>query len=184
VKPVGQQLSFEDIALRAIATDLPKIETLTFRWRKLVRRLDPLGKDVSRATFQLVAGALADYADRNGESCYPTVAQLAADTGRSERAVQYALRELIRWRVVEADRSGGRGRASQYRLVGARANDRSVPVDKPVENERVPDLKGARADTKRVQPLAPQVRHEDRQFREPDLTAVQNAVELPLEATT
>jgi hypothetical protein len=160
VKPLAQQLSFEDIALRAIATDLPKIETPVFRWRKLVRRLDPLGTKPGRAAFQSVASALADYANRNGRSCRPTIARLCADTGFSERTVQYAIRELVRWRVVEVERAGGRGRASEYRLVCPGA------VNNAVDKKGCTDRKGAPGDTKRVHAGAPQVRQEEDRCRD------------------
>ena len=153
MKPLGQQLSFEDLALRAIATDLPKIETPVFRWRKLVRRLEPLGVKPSRAAFQGVATVLADYADRNGRSCRPSVATLVRDSGFGERTVQYALRELVRWRVVEVVREGGRGKASEYHLI--------CPGEKGVDKPRVHEQNGARDDVERVHGGAPQVRQRE-----------------------
>lgn len=160
---VPQQLSFEDIALRAIASELPKIETPVFRWRKLVRRLDPLGAKPGRAAFQAVAAALADYADRNGRKCRPSVETLCRDTGLGRRTVQYALRELVRWHVMAVERPGNGRKSTEYLLLcpGEKA------VDKPGEKSGVHDAKGARGDTGKVHPRAPQVRQRERSAEPP-----------------
>ena len=127
------RLDFTPFAVTAIATGLPNVQTPVFRWRKLVRRLDPFpDSNVSRLSFRAVAMALADYADRNGRRCRPSVAQLASDAGVSERTAQRALRQLEQWGILECSNRGGRGRAAEYVL--------RVPVYKPVQNGVVDDV--------------------------------------------
>ncbi len=86
-----------------------------WRWRKIVRRLDPpAGSPCSGAVFQAVAGALADHVDG---SCFPSVCCLATDCRISERSVQYGLAALEHRGVIRRDKRGGRGRATRYQLV-------------------------------------------------------------------
>lgn len=59
--------------------------------------------------------ALAGYADDRGE-CWPGLAQLATDSGRSERQIAAALAELVQLGLIERhDR--GRGRTTLTRLL-------------------------------------------------------------------
>lgn len=47
-----------------------------------------------KGSCKLVLMALANYAGRSGEDCFPAVATIMDETGLSERGVQYALRDL------------------------------------------------------------------------------------------
>lgn len=62
---------------------------------------------------------LARYAADDGTRCFPGVATLAEQTGRSERSVQRVLRVLEgrRYIVPVANATGGRGRRAEYRVV-------------------------------------------------------------------
>jgi hypothetical protein len=137
VRKDPQQLHF-DVALLGTADQLVSgtIATPVVRWRKLVRLFDPPpGSRCSRKSFQAVAAALADYADRNGSSCWPAVQRLVEDTGYSRRQVQYALAALEERRLVVRDTRGGRGRSSRYELVCRRPVDNpGEPVENPVDN--------------------------------------------------
>lgn len=61
---------------------------------------------------------LARYAADDGSRCFPGVAVLAVDSGRSERSVQRTLRALEGdgWIVPVANRYGGRGRTTEFIL--------------------------------------------------------------------
>jgi len=93
----------------------------------------------------LVLLALADHAHPDGTHAYPSVASLARMTRLSERAVQYALRELQQLGEIEVTRAGGgRGRTTEYRLSGMGADIA------PIGPERVQPA------TQRVQRAAPE----------------------------
>jgi hypothetical protein len=66
---------------------------------------------------KLVLTVLSSYADTDGY-CWPSVATLSADSGLSERSVQYALRHLQEVMVVEVKRyqreDGGQGSNSYW----------------------------------------------------------------------
>jgi hypothetical protein len=97
----------------------------------------------SRATLgsRLVLLVLADYADEDGGSCWPSVATIARESLLSERQVQYCLRHLEQLGEIEVAKGGGR-RSNRYRvLMGRGAN--SAPV------------RGAVDCTPGVQPIAP-----------------------------
>ncbi|MDP9356584.1 MAG: helix-turn-helix domain-containing protein [Chloroflexota bacterium] len=67
---------------------------------------------------RLMLLALADHADEDGGSIFPSVARLAWKTGYSERSVQRILRDLEGRGLlaVEGDKKGGRHRTTRYRL--------------------------------------------------------------------
>lgn len=69
-------------------------------------------------TQLLVMLALADHAHDDGSKCYPGVRYLAWKTGRSERQVQRALRELEAAGLIApvAYAAGGRGHATEYHI--------------------------------------------------------------------
>lgn len=145
-RPDGpRQLDFEDAYLRLVArAPLPNVGTPVVRWRKLARRVDPPpGSPVSASSFQLVAGILADYADRNGENCRPRVATIAAEARLNKRTVQRALAALEQRALIERDARGGR-RATRYRLV--------LPVEQA--GEQAGD--SAAGDDEGVSPVSPQ----------------------------
>lgn len=66
-----------------------------------------------------LAAALADIANDDGTSIYPSVAYVAWLLGRSERSVQTGLAELRKSCVLKvvAYRYGGRGNTTEYRLI-------------------------------------------------------------------
>lgn len=65
----------------------------------------------------LLALALADFADDDGASIYPSVARLARKTRRSRRAVQLGLRRLEARGWLERVAEAGTARASAvYRI--------------------------------------------------------------------
>jgi hypothetical protein len=66
---------------------------------------------------QHVLLALARHADDDGRRCFPSVATLARETGRSRRTVQQILRELASAGVLAiAHPGGGRGVATEYAI--------------------------------------------------------------------
>lgn len=101
----------------------------------------------SRATLgtRLVILALADYADDNGGSCWPSVRTICRDTLLSERQVQYALRSLEQMGEITVEQKGGGRRSTMYRIVMP-----GVQNLHPSENGR-----GAMDCTPEVQPVAP-----------------------------
>ena len=66
-----------------------------------------------------LAAALADIADHDGTSIYPSVAYLAWLLGRSDRAVQMGLARLRGLEVIVVVRNGlgGRFKTTEYRMV-------------------------------------------------------------------
>jgi hypothetical protein len=126
---------------------LPAIQTPVMRWRKLIAQLEPLPQDrgvVSVPCFRLVAQMLCGYANRNGGSCYPTVAMLAEASGYGERQTQRALAALERRGIVERDTRGGRGRATQYRLWIPTSERVTVKGDSDAERVTALSVKGDR----------------------------------------
>lgn len=121
-----------------------------------------------------LAAAMADIANDDGTSIYPSVAYLAWLLGKGERSVQYGLDELKGLGVIEAVayESGGRGKATEYRLLEDRLPQR-VPwkeFRKGATSAPFGTRKGAtvglqtvqsttervQLETQRVQPVAPQ----------------------------
>jgi hypothetical protein len=72
-----------------------------------------------RPELKPLAAALADIADHDGTSIYPSVAYLAWLLGRSNRAVQMGLARLRELEVIVVVRngSGGRFKTTEYRMV-------------------------------------------------------------------
>ena len=101
----------------------------------------------SRATLgsRLVLLSLADYADENGGSIWPSVATISRDTLLSERQVQYALRTLEQLGEIAVEQKGGGRRTTSYRILMGGVQDL-----RPSENGR-----GAVDCTPEVQPIAP-----------------------------
>ena len=100
----------------------------------------------SRATLgsRLVLLVLADYADEDGGSCWPSVKTIARETLLSERQVQYCLRSLEKMGEISIEKGGGR-RSNRYRVLMA-----GVQNLHPPSNGR-----GATHFTPGVQPIAP-----------------------------
>lgn len=107
---------------------------------------------------KLVLLRLADYADKDGGSVYPSVNSLAAACGLSERAVQYVLRglETDNLLVVVANATGGRGKAREYRIDLERVQN-IIPVKGAslAEKGASHSTKGCKTAQERVQPTAP-----------------------------
>ncbi len=101
----------------------------------------------SRATLgsRLVILALADYADENGGSCWPSVKTISNDTLLSVRQVQYALRHLEQLGEIAVEEQGGGRRSTRYRILMPEVQNLH-----PSSNGR-----GATHCTPGVQPTAP-----------------------------
>lgn len=101
----------------------------------------------SRATLgsRLVLLSLADYADEDGGSIWPSVKTICSDTLLSERQVQYALRNLEQLGEIAVEQKGGGRRTTRYRILM-----REVQNPHPSEQAR-----GAVDCTPEVQPIAP-----------------------------
>jgi hypothetical protein len=97
----------------------------------------------SRATLgsRLVLLVLADYADEDGGSCWPSIKTIANESLLSERQVQYCLRNLEQLGEIEVSKGGGR-RSNRYRVLMGRGA-KSAPVRGEVDC------------TPGVQPIAP-----------------------------
>ncbi len=69
-------------------------------------------------SLRCLAVAIADAADDDGGSIYKSIATLAHQSVQSERTVQRTLPKLVAggWLEVMSDASGGRGRATVYRI--------------------------------------------------------------------
>ena len=61
--------------------------------------------------------ALGNSAHDDGRDCFPSVRRLARETGRVERQVRYALKELRRLGVLELVRPSTRTRPNEYRFI-------------------------------------------------------------------
>lgn len=113
-----------------------------------------------------LAAALADIANDDGTSIYPSVAYIGWLLGKGRRSVQVGLSELREARVIEAvgTDKGGRGQPTEYRLIEANLPKRMAwhELRKGAENALFTEPKGASDDTKgrilrheRAQPSAP-----------------------------
>jgi hypothetical protein len=120
-----------------------------------------------------LAAALADIANDDGTSIYPSVAYMAWLLGKGRRSVQTGLSELREAQIIEpvGHDKGGRSQPTEYRLIESNLPKR-VPwkeLRKGAESAPFPEIKGAVSDTKgrsfeheraqlsteRVQPTAP-----------------------------
>lgn len=132
---VDGQLSFDEAHLRLVASDLPRALPPVMQWRKLISRVGPpADAKCSVRCFRAVGRVLADYANRNGGSVFPSVETIAADAGYSERSVQHALNALEWKGLITRDKRGGRsrhggGRTSRIELVVPFAVGRAVEND-------------------------------------------------------
>jgi hypothetical protein len=66
----------------------------------------------------LLALAIADHADDDGTSIYPSISMLATKTRQSERTVQYQLRRMEQagWLILVNAGNGGRSQRREYRI--------------------------------------------------------------------
>ncbi len=98
-----------------------------------------------RPELEQVLMRMAKRANDDGTDCYPGIAWLAEQTGRSERAVQRAISELEYLGLIRPlrHRKGGRGHATEWLLCLER-----VPIPSPfLKEERVTSM------TERVTPM-------------------------------
>lgn len=69
------------------------------------------------ATEKVVLVRLADFANHDGTSIYPSVGRVADECGVSSRAVQLAIRGMMKTGIlVQMQAGGGRGRTSEYAI--------------------------------------------------------------------
>lgn len=84
----------------------------------------------------LLALALADHADDQGESIFPSIPRLATKTRQSDRSVQRQIRKMekIGWLECVRKSKGGPGQTSEYRInprwIGGCNLDQLITVDK------------------------------------------------------
>lgn len=130
----------------------------------------------------LLALAIADHADDDGTSIYPSISMLAAKTRQSERTVQYQLRRMEQtgWLILVNAGNGGRSQRREYRInpdwiKGAEiaplqkgANDSTKGAGNAPFTESkkgaiddlkgaIHDIKGANDSTKGCNPLHPHI---------------------------
>ncbi len=70
----------------------------------------------SRLGARLVLISIANHASHDGDSAWPSIATIAAETGLSERQVQYAIPELEALGELRVERGGGRGNTHKFFL--------------------------------------------------------------------
>ena len=118
----------------------------------------------------LLALALADHADDDGTSIYPSVKKLAAKTRQSERTVQYQLRrmEASGWLLRVGHGNGGRSQTTEYRISPLWLKGAEIA---PIQKGATDDTKGCNPRQERVQPIAPANNHH-RTINEPSLNRV------------
>jgi hypothetical protein len=129
------------------------------RWRVAVRDsdLDPTARHVA-LTLSLRMNA-------DGGSCHPSIATLAADTGRSERTVQVALGVLRDAGWLAIDGGGGRQRTNHYRATTPKKvqrkprNPRTLSPETVQEEPRNGCTVSPEVEAERVQPLQERVQN-------------------------
>lgn len=99
-----------------------------------------------------LAAALADIANDDGTSIYPSVAYMAWLLGKERRSVQVGLSQLKVLGIIEAigSEKGGRGKPTEYHLLEANLPKRPSwkELRKGAENAPFTETKGASDDTK------------------------------------
>lgn len=88
---------------------------------------------------KLVLLRMADFADHDGGSIFPSVATLAQDCGISDRAVQLVLRKFVAdgLLIIVGNETGGRGRTRHYAIDLERAAEMAGPGGEPKRAKRV-----------------------------------------------
>ncbi len=135
-----------------------------------------------------LAAALADIANDDGTSIYPSVAYMAWLLGKGRRSVQLGLSELREAQIIEpvGHDKGGRGQPTEYRLMEANLPKRVSwqELRKGAENApfvsvkgasgnskgRISEHKRAHSTTERVKPVTP----------DPSVTVREPSEETPL----
>lgn len=101
-------------------------------------------------TRKAIAAKLADWADDDGSSIFPSVQRIADETETSTRTVQYVLREFEEEGLLVVVEKGGKGRGSttEYRLdlskLAALPRTRTVSDSKGANPAPLARRKGAR----------------------------------------
>lgn len=93
------------------------------RWAWAVRDITP--------TQKLVLVCLADHAGKDGGNCFPAIARVASECCLSERAVQYAMRQLAELGLMTAEPRPGR--STLYSLPIEGCNTCTPAPDAPVQ---------------------------------------------------
>lgn len=112
---------------------------------------------ITDPTETLLLLALADHANDEGV-CWPSIDRLAQRARVSERQAQRLIGKLIDDGRLEADRRGGRGRATYYKLTITKG-DMSVTVSRSKGDTHVTVTRGERVTsaTERVTPVTERV---------------------------
>ena len=121
-------------------------------------------------TAKTVAWALDSRMNGSGE-CWPSKAQLAADTGLSKRTVDQAIHRLELAGLVAVHRGGGRAHPNRYTLKGAADAIKGAADDRKGCSSR--HIKGAAA--------APEVERKKKEVRRTPLTATAAASALTVD---
>lgn len=109
----------------------------------------------------LLALALADHANDQGESIRPSIASLAEKTRQSERSVQYQLRRMEEsgWLILVNHGNGGRNHRREYQISPDWIKGAEIAPRQRVQNEAekgaTDDSKGCNLQQERVQQVAP-----------------------------
>lgn len=124
----------------------------------------------------LLALSLADFADDNGTSVYPSIKQLSEKTRQSERSVQYQLRKMEEsgWLVLVNSGNGGRNQRREYRISPEWIKGADfAPVQSTSEKGATDDTKGANESSKGCNGLHPHIT-----VNEPSITVSKPPVRL------
>lgn len=108
----------------------------------------------------LLALSLADFANDDGTSIYPSIKNLAEKTRQSERSVQYQLRKMEEsgWLILVNSGNGGRNQHREYRIAESWIKGADfAPVQSTTEKGASDDVKGASDSTKGCSPLHPHI---------------------------
>lgn len=125
----------------------------------------------------LLALALADHADEDGNNIFPSVKQLAAKTRQSERTVQYQLRRMEEsgWLLRVGYGDGGRSQTTEYRISPLWLKGAEIAPIQKGANDGIKgandDAKGCNPQQERVQPVAP-AKNRHRTIKEPSVTVI------------
>lgn len=77
-------------------------------------------------TVKLAYLALCSYANKNTESCYPTISQLAQVAGISSRSILRAITKLEKAKAIKIEKGKGRGNANRYTLLKLKGDNLSL----------------------------------------------------------
>ncbi len=124
------------------------------------------------ASPRLVALVLSTHMNRNGGSCFPSLATLQRETRLKRQTIWRAVAELESAGLLEVDRH--RGRSNRYRALGEMSTYYQVPDSPGVGAELTPRTSNrtsittstrAKARSKRERGRAPRARPDDEDLR-------------------